>query len=184
MSDAVLRPTFSVLRPPASTPFATLAECNRTCRSAQRRALELERVQTQVSRRIWKRPGSIALALAIVLAASFAAACHRQASRPIPEARTDRPRPLAGPRAAAQSEPNDYVFTGLDGEKGFASGSFLEREISLARGDLSIDRDAILVTPDLSDDAVRRYRWDPVHQSYVFVRDEEEGDGAPVATQT
>ena len=85
-SDAVLRPTFSVLRPPASTPFATLAECNRTCRSAQRRALELERVETQVSRRIWKRPGS--LALAIVLAASFAAACHRQASRPIPEARS------------------------------------------------------------------------------------------------
>ncbi len=208
-------------------------------------------------------PGSIAIAFA--LAAGFAAGCHRQASRPLPKAQSDWPRPLAGPRPAASAESNDYVFTaqektaieeflrrhsdlrvatdqdrrgnrsgdgdvrglygiyhpyfvrgdlnddgildfvlafvhrnrdrsaswfsvvvftGLGGDKGFAPGSFLEREISLARGDLSIDRDAVLVTPDLSDDAVRRYRWDPVHRSYVFVRDEEEGDGAPVATQT
>lgn len=259
----VLRPKSYVLT--HSTPFATLAERNWTCRSAHVRALELKRVQTQESRRVWNLPGSIALAVVTALAAGFAAGCHRQTSRPLAEAQTDRPRPLAGPHAAARTEPNDYVFTaqekaaideflgrhpdlrvatdhdrrgnrsgdgdvrglygiyhpyfvrgdlnddgildfvlafvqrnhdrnaswfsvvvftGLGGEKGFAPGSFLEREISLARGDLSIDRDAILVTPDLSDDAVRRYRWDPVHQSYVFVRDEEEGDGAPVATQT
>jgi hypothetical protein len=222
-------------------------------------------VQTETSRRVWRTPGAIALAVATALAAGFATGCHRQATRPLTEAQTDRSRPLAAPRVAARAEPNDYVFTaqekaaideflgrhsdlrvatdqdrrgnrsgdgdvrglygiyhpyfvrgdlnddgildfvlafvhrnrdrsaswfsvvvftGLGGEKGFAPGSFLEREISLARGDLSIDRDAILVTPDLSDDAVRRYRWDPVHRSYVFVRDEEEGDGVPVSTQT
>jgi len=76
------------------------------------------------------------------------------------------------------------VFSGRGGDQGFSPGTFLEREISLARGDLSIDRDAILVTPNLSDDGVRRYRWDPVDRSYVFVRDQEEGDDAPVAKQT
>ena len=259
----VLRPKSYVLT--HSTPFATLAERSGTCRGAHGRAVELKRVQTEESRHVWRVPGSIAISLATVLAAGFAGGCHRAASRPLPEAQTDRPRPLDVPRAAARAEPSDYVFTaqeksaideflshhpdlraatdqdrrgnhsgdgdvrglygiyhpyfvrgdlnddgildfvlafvhrnrerssswfsvvvftGLGGEKGFAPGSFLEREISLARGDLSIDRDAILVTPDLSDDAVRRYRWDPVHRSYVFVRDDEEADGAPVATQT
>ena len=75
------------------------------------------------------------------------------------------------------------VFTGRDQGRGFNAGTFLEREVSLARGDLSIDRDAILITPDLSDEAVRRYRWDPVHRDYVFVRDDEEADEQPVPTQ-
>jgi len=77
------------------------------------------------------------------------------------------------------------VFTGRGGDQGFNSGTFLERDISLARGDLSIDRDAILITPDLSDDeAVRRYRWDPVRGSYVFVRDDDEDAESPVLSQT
>ena len=70
------------------------------------------------------------------------------------------------------------VFTGREnaGAQTFASGVFIERDISLGRGDLSIDRDAVLITPDLGDEAVRRYRWDPLRRSYVFVGDEDEGD--------
>jgi hypothetical protein len=76
------------------------------------------------------------------------------------------------------------VFTGRGRDAGYNPGTFLERNVSLARGDLSIDRDAVLITPDLSDEAVRRYRWDPVHRSYVFVRDGEEEDETPLATRT
>jgi hypothetical protein len=77
------------------------------------------------------------------------------------------------------------VFTGRGGDKGFNAGTFLERDISLVHGDLSIDRDAILITPDLSDDeAVRRYRWDPVRRAYVVVRDDEEDTETPVLSQT
>ncbi len=77
------------------------------------------------------------------------------------------------------------VFTGKKGEgSGFNAGSFIERDVSLARGDLSIDRDAVLITPDLSDEAVRRYRWDPLHHSYVFVRDDTDEDDSPIPTRT
>ena len=76
------------------------------------------------------------------------------------------------------------VFTGRAGDQGFNPGTFLERDISLAHGDLSIDRDAILITPDLSDEAVRRYRWDPVRGSYVFVRDDDDDTDNPVLSQT
>ncbi|HKD18946.1 MAG TPA: hypothetical protein VKG23_13925 [Thermoanaerobaculia bacterium] len=57
---------------------------------------------------------------------------------------------------------------------GFEPGGFLEREISLADGDLSLDRDAIVVTPDVSEDLTRRYRWDPSKHRHVFVRDDDE----------
>ena len=76
------------------------------------------------------------------------------------------------------------VFTGRGRDSRYNPGTFLERNVSLARGDLSIDRDAILITPDLSDESVRRYRWDPVHRSYIFVRDDEEEDEAPAPTRT
>jgi hypothetical protein len=76
------------------------------------------------------------------------------------------------------------VFSGLGGGKGFDKGTFLERDISLIHGDVSIDRDAVLITPDLSDEAVRRYRWDPIHRSYVFVRDDEEDPEAPPLSRT
>lgn len=66
----------------------------------------------------------------------------------------------------------------------FASGTFLEKDISLAHGDVSIDRDAVLITPDLSDEAVRRYRWDPVRRSYVFVRDDGDEDPTPPLART
>lgn len=73
------------------------------------------------------------------------------------------------------------VFAGKpDGS--YAPGVFLERDISLADGDLSVDRDAIVVTPDVSEDAARRYRWDPAKQRHVYVRDdgaEEPASPAP-----
>lgn len=78
------------------------------------------------------------------------------------------------------------VFTGRGQDRGYSPGTLLERDASLGRGDLSIDRDAILITPDLSDEeVVRRYRWDPVHRSYVFVSDEDDdGDDTPLPAQT
>ncbi|HYR45493.1 MAG TPA: hypothetical protein VER78_00715 [Thermoanaerobaculia bacterium] len=66
----------------------------------------------------------------------------------------------------------------------FSEGTYIERDVSLARGDVSIDRDAVLITPDLSDEAVRRYRWDPVRRSHVFVRDEEEEAPQPPVSRT
>lgn len=74
------------------------------------------------------------------------------------------------------------VFAGRpDGS--FGPGAFLEREISLADGDLTVDRDAILVTPDVSEDAARRYRWDARKQRHVYVRDEDEDSASPPASQ-
>ncbi len=78
------------------------------------------------------------------------------------------------------------VFTGRADTAGqaFQPGAFLERDITLARGDLSIDRDAVLITPDLADESVRRYRWDPLRRSYVFVRDDEEEEETPIPSRT
>jgi hypothetical protein len=66
----------------------------------------------------------------------------------------------------------------------FAPGALLERDISLADGDLSLDRDSIVVTPDTSEDASRRYRWDPARQRHVFVRDEDDAPEVPSSSQT
>jgi hypothetical protein len=74
------------------------------------------------------------------------------------------------------------VFAGKPGG-GFEPGGFLEREISLADGDLSVDRDAIVVTPDVSEDLTRRYRWDPAKHRHVFVRDDDEETPSPRASQ-
>ncbi|HKA36176.1 MAG TPA: hypothetical protein VKH43_05110 [Thermoanaerobaculia bacterium] len=78
------------------------------------------------------------------------------------------------------------VFTGKQerGDSGFSAGSFIERDVSLSRGDLSVDRDAVLITPDLADEAVRRYRWDPMRRSYIFVRDDADDDDTPVPSRT
>jgi len=74
------------------------------------------------------------------------------------------------------------VFSGDDGR--FAPGIFLERDISLSDGDLSLDRDAIVVTPDMADEATRRYRWDPERRRHVFVHDAPEESPSPPAAQT
>jgi hypothetical protein len=78
------------------------------------------------------------------------------------------------------------VFVGRADSAGpaFHSGAFIERDVTLARGDLSIDRDAVLITPDLADEAVRRYRWDPLRRSYVFVRDDAEEEETPIPSRT
>jgi hypothetical protein len=75
------------------------------------------------------------------------------------------------------------VFAG-DSRGGFGPGVILERDISLADGDLSMDRDTIVVTPDLSDEAARRYRWDPERGRHVFVHDAPEEPPSPPASQT
>ncbi|MGH9368346.1 MAG: hypothetical protein ACRD3M_11795 [Thermoanaerobaculia bacterium] len=80
------------------------------------------------------------------------------------------------------------VFSGREAEPGsaptFGPEIFLERDITLSAGDISIDRDAIVITPDLEDEATRRYRWDPARGSYVFVRDGEPETGSPELSQT
>lgn len=74
------------------------------------------------------------------------------------------------------------VFTGrTDGS--FSAAGFLERDISLAQGDVSLDRDTIVVTPDTADEATRRYRWDPSKQRHVFVHDEPEESASPAPAQ-
>ncbi|HEY3202707.1 MAG TPA: hypothetical protein VGL03_03505 [Thermoanaerobaculia bacterium] len=75
------------------------------------------------------------------------------------------------------------VFAGR-GDGSFSTGASLERDISLADGDLAIDRDSIVVTPDVSQDAARRYRWDPGKQRHVFVRDAPEEPSSPPPAQT
>ncbi len=79
------------------------------------------------------------------------------------------------------------VFTGRDvpgGAGEFSSGMFLERDISLARGDLSVDRDSIVISPDLEDETVRRYHWDPKAHTFVLVRDTDEDTESPSVSQT
>ena len=61
-----------------------------------------------------------------------------------------------------------------DGHGGFRS-QMIESEISLERGDVSIDRDSIVITPDLSeDDSSRRYRWNLHQHRFVFVTGSDE----------
>ena len=79
------------------------------------------------------------------------------------------------------------VFTGsggLGGPAAFSAGTFIERDVTLARGDLSIDRDSIVITPDLDDDTIRRYRWDPPGRGFVFVPDTDEDADSPSVSRT
>lgn len=80
------------------------------------------------------------------------------------------------------------VFLGrgaAGGSPDFASGIFIERDTTLTRGDLSVDRDSIVITPDTDDDAVRRYRWDPASRAFRFVPDGDEDDAnSPSVSRT
>jgi hypothetical protein len=67
------------------------------------------------------------------------------------------------------------VFRG-DGRGGFQPPVELERQVSLENGDLAIDRDSVLVTPDLSQETGRRYRWNPRHGGFDFVSDADASD--------
>jgi hypothetical protein len=74
------------------------------------------------------------------------------------------------------------VFLGrADGR--FAPGRFIEQDVSLADGDCSLDRDSIVVTPDVAEDSTRRYRWDPVRQRHVFVRDSPDEPEPPAPSR-
>ncbi len=78
------------------------------------------------------------------------------------------------------------VFTGKPGAgaAAFSGGTFLERDVTLARGDVSVDRDSIVITPDLDEESVRRYKWDPAGRAFVFVPDDGEEADPPSLTQT
>ena len=58
------------------------------------------------------------------------------------------------------------VFFGA-GEGTFQKPVWVERAISLATGDLSIERSLLVVTPDLSLDPTRRWRWEPGSKRFV-----------------
>jgi hypothetical protein len=72
------------------------------------------------------------------------------------------------------------AFAG-DGHGGFRPPQVIESEISLERGDLSVDRDAIVITPDLAeDDTTRRYRWNARTKRFEYVSgDDSTPDRAP-----
>jgi hypothetical protein len=86
------------------------------------------------------------------------------------------------------SDPNSPWFTVVlfegRADGGFEPGAILERDVSLADGDLSLDRDAIVVTPDTTDEATRRYRWDPDRHRHVYVRDAPDEPPSPPAAKT
>ena len=64
---------------------------------------------------------------------------------------------------------------------GTADGTFqkplwVERAVSLSTGDLAIDRSLLVVTPDLSLDPTRRWRWEAGEKRFVDA-DEDSGRG-------
>lgn len=58
------------------------------------------------------------------------------------------------------------VFFGT-GEGTFQKPIWVERAVSLAAGDLTIERSLLIVTPDLGLDPARRWRWEPVEKRFV-----------------
>ena len=71
-----------------------------------------------------------------------------------------------------------------DGRGGFRPPQLIESEISLETGDLSIDRDSIVITPDLSeDDSSRRYRWNPHQKRFDFVADQDSAPDRPPSSR-
>jgi hypothetical protein len=58
------------------------------------------------------------------------------------------------------------VFFGRDGGN-FAEPVFVEKGITLAPGDLSIERSILVLTPDLGLDAARRWRYEPEERKFV-----------------
>ena len=57
------------------------------------------------------------------------------------------------------------VFFGCDG--GFDPPVWVERAVSLAQGDLSMERTLLVVTPDLALDEARRWRFDRKTRTFV-----------------
>jgi hypothetical protein len=66
------------------------------------------------------------------------------------------------------------VFFGLPGG-GFSEPVWVERGISLADGDVSVERSLVVVTPDLAREETRRWRWEPGERRF------EDADATPSA---
>lgn len=71
---------------------------------------------------------------------------------------------------------------------GFSEPVFVERGISLADGDVAIERSLLVITPDLARDEARRWRWEPEERRFVDAdatsssdepRDEDAPDETP-----
>lgn len=75
------------------------------------------------------------------------------------------------------------VFLG-DGTGGFRPPLLVETGLDLAAGDLTIDRTLLVVTPDLTAEQTRRFRFDRVRRRFVDVDAEGAApeDDAPDAT--
>lgn len=64
------------------------------------------------------------------------------------------------------------VFLGT-ANGGFEAPVWVERAVSLAAGDLSIERTLLIVVPDLGLDEARRWRWDEVERRFVDADSDE-----------
>jgi hypothetical protein len=77
------------------------------------------------------------------------------------------------------------VFFGT-GDGTFQKPVWVERAISLAAGDLTIERSLLIVTPDLALDPTRRWRWEAGEKRFVDAdevsRRELSGEDAPDET--
>lgn len=58
------------------------------------------------------------------------------------------------------------VFLGKP-DGGFEAPIWVERAVSLAAGDLSMERTLLIVVPDLGLDEARRWRWDGIEQRFL-----------------
>jgi hypothetical protein len=72
-------------------------------------------------------------------------------------------------------EPLFDVAVFFGGEDGFSAPVWVDRGVPLSTGDLSLDRSILIVTEDVDEDLLRRWRWDPALRRFVDV-DEGEGD--------
>jgi hypothetical protein len=49
----------------------------------------------------------------------------------------------------------------------FEKAVWVERSISLADGDVTLERSLVVITPDLAADPARRWRWEPAEHAFV-----------------
>ena len=66
-------------------------------------------------------------------------------------------------------EPLFDVAVFLGTPDGFRPAAWVDRGLSLATGDLSVDRTVLVVTEDVEQDVSRRFRWEPSVQRFVDV---------------
>lgn len=74
-------------------------------------------------------------------------------------------------------EPLFDVAVFFGGADGFSAPVWVDRSIPLSTGDLSLDRSILIVTEDVEEDVLRRWRWDPAPGRFVDVDEGEGKDG-------